>query len=140
MGETRFRAFLLRARGTTYRVQRIRHRENGWFHLKVKFCYTKKLWSQITFYLEIGSEKWLHQWIFHVKSNFKTLSTIEIWRNIMENMSFWKHSQSWIVTSLLSRKKPNLYKKGINQKFKKIRSLRKLLRKNWFVSKYKNLF
>ena len=54
-------------------------------------------------------------------------------------MTFQKYSKWWIVTSPVSRKKRNLYRKGKNQKTKKIRSLRNRLRKNWFSPKYKNL-
>ena len=53
-------------------------------------------------------------------------------------MTFQKHSKSWIVTSLVSRKKRILYRKCKNQKTKKIRSWRNRIRKNWFSPKYKN--
>ena len=58
--------------------------------------------------------------------------------NSWENMTFQKHSKSWIVTSLVSRKKRILYRKCKNQKTKKIRSWRNCIRKNWFSPKYKN--
>ena len=85
-----------------------------------------------------GSANRLHQSIRHIKSNFKTPPTIEIWMNWWENMTFQKHSKSWFVTSHVSRKKRILYRYCKNRKTKKIRSLRNRLRKNWFSSKYKN--